>query len=225
MAQSLTLIPFLGYDGYENSTGLILLNNEMSKDDLQIQNSDKLDFNNHNNNNKQTEKLNNNQNSSNPTNNKKNKSHKDNKRHGKNKNHAHHNKHQTHDAYHDHDLHHAGVGHATHHPSELMAEIDPITSKILETIRSLNLTEIEKGLILAATENSVRVSQMKLNKDFMLGGERVDKLSDHENENHDSKVKVAVNNDKKEIDIDLIDKNDRILSKYYNYSSNKEKQG
>merc|ERR1712080_69832 len=61
-------------------------------------------------------------------------------------------------------------------PSQLSTDIDPITYKILQSIQSINLSEREKGLILSATESSIRVTQVKLkNNEFLQNGERVEK--------------------------------------------------
>merc|ERR1712142_543916 len=57
-------------------------------------------------------------------------------------------------------------------PSQISTDIDPITYKILQTIQSINLSEKEKGLILSATESSIRVTQVKIkNKEFLPNGE------------------------------------------------------
>merc|ERR1712024_414596 len=79
-------------------------------------------------------------------------------------------------------------------PSQISTEIDPITYKILQTIQSINLSEKEKGLILSATESSIRVTQVKIkNKEFLPNGERIEKLSDIEPQIN---VTISTNNQK-----------------------------
>ena len=76
-----------------------------------------------------------------------------------------------------------------YNPSCRFVDVDPTTAKIIKTLQNIELTEHDKAIILAAAENSVRVTQFRpdpplANSGVIVGNETL-KVSDTENHGTD----------------------------------------